>query len=576
MRGILIAAMLLIAITGLGYAEDAPRLQPGEKWVYGFAANLANAKDVESKIALIKRAKAAGYTGIVMADSKLAKFELMDDNYIHNVQKVRKVCADEGFKFIVPVGDIGYSNELLTNDPNLAEGLPVRNAGFVVKEGKLVPDAAEGLELGALEAGHGKWELGAFKADPDVKYQGKPTVLYEAGKGGGQGRIVQKIQVKPYHYYHVTVMAKTEGFTCKDNRIQAYAAKAAGGGFVLDWQPILSDPKVGDTADWRQLHTTFSSLDNTEINLMIGTWGPKEGKLWLADVKVEPGGFVNVLRRDSCPLTLTSADGQTTYQEGKDFAPVKDDKLLHDPNPGYSTIWHDAPVVSVPAGSQLKDGQKVLASYNFMASCGKPNQVTVCLAEPKLYDIFEKQITWVKKNIDPDGYHIGVDEIRVGGFDDACVKSGKTPGQLLAAAVKKCTELVHKIAPGKLVLTWNDMFDPYHNAPESSEKHNGYLTKAAEGKGAWAGSWEGVSPEVIVMDWMKKPESAKFWSDRGNQVILAGYYDKAPEAIVDWMKAVKAEKNVVGIMYTTWNGVSGFKDLEAFIAAAKGYEAENK
>ena len=40
------------------------------------------------------------------------------------------------------------------------------------------------------------------------------------------------------------------------------------------------------------------------------------------------GGFVvNVLRRDGCPLTVTSEDGRTVFAEGKDFEPVRDPKL---------------------------------------------------------------------------------------------------------------------------------------------------------------------------------------------------------------------------------------------------------
>jgi hypothetical protein len=308
---------------------------------------------------------------------------------------------------------------------------------------------------------------------------------------------------------------------------------------------------------------------------MIGRWGPKSGKTWLADVKIEAGGFMNILRRESAPLTITSEDGQTTFTEGKDFSNVQDAKLLNDPKPGYFTHWHDIPEVKIPAGSALKEGQKVLASYNYLQPSGKPKQMTACLAEPKIYEIIEKQINFIKTNIDPDAYMMSYDEIRSGGYDDACVKCGKTQGQLLAESVKKCTEIIEKVAPDKVVLAWNDMFDPHHNAnPDLAKQSFFYSVKGEKNKNPWATSWDGVSTDVGILTWQKKAESTKFFNDRGSQVLLAGYYDHDPKAIVDWLKAVEGNKNMVGVMYTTW--VRDYSKIEEFIDHVKKYESEGK
>lgn len=563
----LIFAILFICASFLSFAEDAKpaRLDAGEKLVFSFA-NFANVKDADEKIALMKRAKAAGYTGLFISDTKMAKFQLQSDSYIKAAQRFRQACADEKIKLFLGVAEFGYSQDMLTSDPNLAEGFPVRKAAFVVKDGKLVPDD-EGVSLqnGNFAESNGKfagWNLGAFKADASVKFQDHPAVLWEAGAQGAP-RVIQRLKVKPNHAYHVSVMAKTDGFTGKDNRIQLVAVDGNPGNIVLSWQP----PNIKETMDWTQLHCTFDSLDNTEVQLMIGTWAPKAGKLWLADVKLEPNGFVNILRRDSLPLTITSEDGQTTFEEGKDFTSVADPKLLNDPNPGYYTIWHQPPTVSAIGTGKLREGQKLLASYHFLASCGKPGQVTVCPAEQKIYDVIDRQVAWVKKNFDPDGYMMSYDEIRQQGFDDSCLHSGKTPGELLADSVRKVTAIIKKHAPGKSILVWNDMFDPFHNAPVKIEKHNPYLVKGTKELGGMANSWDGLSPDVVVVTWMKNPESAKFFSDRGHQVVLAGYYDHDPKLIADWLKSVDASKNVTGVMYTTWK--KEYKDLEAFSEAAK-------
>ena len=211
----------------------------------------------------------------------------------------------------------------------------------------------------------------------------------------------------------------------------------------------------------------------------------------------------------------------------------------------------------------------MLASYHFATPAGKPNNFNMCMAEPKVYDIVEKQIKWMKENGNPDIYLMAHDEIRIGGWDDSCVKSGKTPGQLLADNIRKCAEIIKKTDPGKPIATWNDMFDPYHNAKKDAKDF--YLVK---GVGPWAGSWEGLTSDVAIATWLyNNHDSLKFFSDRGNQQVLAGYYDSDPARIVDWLNTSKQVQNVIGVMYTTWAG--DYSKLEAFIEHVNKWEAEN-
>ena len=120
--------------------------------------------------------------------------------------------------------------------------------------------------------------------------------------------------------------------------------------------------------------------------------------------------------------------------------------------------------MTVPAGSRLKEGDKVVASFCFASESGKPGQMSVSLCEPKVYDIIRDEVKWMKENVQPDMYFMCYDEMRFGGWDDACVATGKTPGQLLAESVAKVIRIIKEEDPGKPIATWNDMFDPYHNA----------------------------------------------------------------------------------------------------------------
>jgi hypothetical protein len=80
------------------------------------------------------------------------------------------------------------------------------------------------------------------------------------------------------------------------------------------------------TQDWEEIDIVFNSLDEKEIGIYVGVWGGTSGTVWVDDFRLEELALVNVLRRPGCPLVVRSADGKTTYTEGKDFEPVRDAK----------------------------------------------------------------------------------------------------------------------------------------------------------------------------------------------------------------------------------------------------------
>ena len=544
-------------------------LQIKYKWVFDMTP-LGNDAVLAKTIELMKRAKKAGYNGIFAQDARMSNIPSLDEAYARNVRKFRQACTDEGMTYIAAVCPMGYASELLAADPNLAEGMPVRGATFVVKDGKLVPGDEVSLENGSLSEWKGNtpvsWTVDkpdtiSFK-DDKVTFQGRPTLRQEHVADQGVIRLIQKIKVEPWHYYHISVMTKTEDCTSKDFRVFALEGDP-NTGRVLTWEP----PDIKKTMDWTKFDACFDSLDNSEVAIYIGSYGPKSGKVWYSDVKIEPAGFVNLLRRDSLPLTVTSADGKTTYVEGKDFAKIADPKLGNDPKPGRFTYWHDQPTVAIPAGSGLKDGQKVLVSYHFTMPAGKSHQTNCCFSEPKVYELLAQQAKWVKENANPDVYMMSTDEIRLMGWDDTCTKRKMTCGQILAENMAKCSEIYQKNDPGKMFMVWSDMFSPFHNA-KTGEGH--YLNKDS-----CYGSWEGLPTGVVMMNWQNnKAETVKFFSDRGNKQVLAGYYDQNPARIKDWLTMALDANGVVGVMYTTW--LHDHTKIEEWIGHVNEFEAAHK
>jgi hypothetical protein len=298
----------------------------------------------------------------------------------------------------------------------------------------------------------------------------------------------------------------------------------------------------------------FNTLGNKQVTLYAGVWGGRSGKAWIDDVKLEELALVNVLRRGGCPLVVTSDDGKTVYEEGKDFAPVVDRKLGKTPWAGEYSFDHAGAELRTLSGGRIKDGDTVRVSWYHPIKTHS-YQVMCSLTEPKVYEILEDQAKRVKKHLAPKTWFFSHDEIRVAGWDALCEKSGKTPGQLLADNARRCVKIVRDLDPKAKIVIWSDMFDPHHNAVDRYYAVNGSLK----------GSWEGLPADVTVVNWNsgKAADSLKFFAGRGHKQILAGFYDQPGDrGFRRWHEAAKGVKGVEGFMYTTWNG--DYRQLEAY------------
>src|ERR1041385_4582841 len=122
---------------------------PLERWIY-CAQNLWVDKNIDELEALFERAAKAGYTHVLLSDSKFAKLGDMDTRYFRNIERLKKLAAELQLEIVPAVFPVGYSNDLLWHDPNLIEALPVQDALFVVQGGvaRLQPDPVVVLKGG--------------------------------------------------------------------------------------------------------------------------------------------------------------------------------------------------------------------------------------------------------------------------------------------------------------------------------------------------------------------------------------------------------------------------------------------
>ncbi|GIX06828.1 MAG: hypothetical protein KatS3mg115_1231 [Candidatus Poribacteria bacterium] len=558
--GGLFLALVPLGMSLLGRVAWTQEEPIPHRWFYA-SHNLLVDENVRELIGIMERAAAVGYNGLLLADFKFNILDRMDDHYFQNVAQVQEAARRLGLEIVPAVFPIGYSEGILAHNPNLAAGVPVRGAEFVVREGVAVLDPAPvDLENGDFEAyrGHRLEGWGFHDAPGEITFIDTATV--KSGRASlrmenirryspehGNARVSQEMELIPFRQYRLSFWIKTEGFDRPD-RVRATLLTEDGRNLT----PV--DLRVRETQDWTLQNVVFNSLNYDRARLYLGVWGGNVGKLWLDGVRIEEIGPLHILRREGCPLTVVGEDG-TVYEEGRDFEPLKDPQLAEI---GY----HEPPVLRLTESSRIAEGERLRVSYYHSLHIYW-GQVPCSLNHPEVFRILEDQARRVQALFSPRAFWMSHDEIRIAGWDELERRSGKTPGQLLAENVRRCVEILRSVNPEARIYVWSDMFDPYHNA---TERTNYYLVN-----GSWAGSWEGLPPEVIVANWyfQRRRENMPFFAQRGHRQLLAGYYDGDPSRIALWIADAR-ELNVPldGVMYTTWR--RNYTDLEAFAQAAWG------
>ncbi|HEX5221184.1 MAG TPA: carbohydrate binding domain-containing protein [Verrucomicrobiae bacterium] len=527
----LLASCLIVSNLSAAYPERFV-------WVFGWG--LGNEADVAEITKVLDSAGKAGLNGAVVSFG-LDTLCKRDAPYFRRLEAVRQVCDRNKLELIPTVFSVGYGGGILSHNPNLAEGLPVVDAPFVVSgnEARFVPEATVQLTNGGFEEFSGNKFRGFGFHDEPGKISFADTNTVHGGRASlrlenfgtdahGHGRVLQAVKVKPQRCYRVSVWVKTEGL----QPTSAFRCIA----LVSDRELAPRQFNLPATTDWRRISFLFNSLNHDKVNLYAGLWEGKAGKVWLDDWTIEEAGPVNVLHRPGTPVTVRRQDGATTYTEGKDYARLA--------SPGF-TVWRGdsaMAVLKLLPGSRIKEGERLSVSW-YHSMLIHDSQVTTCMAEPELYEIFDHEAKLLAERLKPQRVLLGTDEVRMGGTCQAC--GGRDMAQLLGECVSKQAESIRRYAPKAQVYVWSDMFDPNHNAHP-----NYYLVQ-----GDFSGSWKHVSTNLVMAVWGGRPREAslKFFAEQGFPVLIACYYDAGDLSDVkNWMSLSKSMSNVRGFMYTPW------------------------
>jgi hypothetical protein len=499
--------------------------EPGERWVY-WPLNLREARNVDKLSAVMRRAKAAGYTTFLLEDPNFGKLPLQPPGYFETLERIKREAGALRLDLVPALFQVGHSENLLAQDPNLAEGLPVRDTLLVVRGGVARVEADPPVAFGPA------WQ------NLDDVMTPRWTIRDPAGR---IARVAQKVRVRPFRQYHVSVQVRTRDFK------GAPRVVVLGGGRMLNFDLWPVKP----TQDWTGLHATFNSLGNSEVRVHLGCWDGVSGEAAFREPRIEETAFVNLLRREGAPLAVRTDDGRA-LEEGRDFEPLRDPGLGTAEKIGGFTEWHEPPLLR----TRLPDGTRLRASWYHPLTFPDAGQMMICPSEPKTAEILRDQARRLHAIFDAKAYFMSHDEMRVCNWDVSCERRGLTSGRIYAELARECRRILRETAPGRAVYVWSDMYDPFHNA------HKDYYLA----RGGMEGTWEGLDRDVVIADWYfdRRDESLRWFADRGHRVLIAGYYDQKPERAREWIAAGKRSGNVIGIMYTSW--YDRYEDLETFAA----------
>jgi len=563
---VLIDIVIPIAICACVLASLPGRPQPlTDRWIF-VMRDLTQPESFERTISLVPEAAACGCTAMVLSDRAFQRLGELSSSERASYRALQAELTSRGMDLIPTVMLMGYGRSILRHDPNLAEGLPVRDALFQAQDGGAVhfPDPPPALVDGSFEISDGnrltRWEgqgdAGrSIFVDGEVCHSGGRSLRMQdfppAAEDEPQSRVWQTVTVGPFRQYHLSVWAGTEGLEAPNGTVSVCVRPVANPKQQLN----LSSFALAPTQDRKQYHIVFNSLDNDELCVYVGTWGARRGRVWWDDVELEEIALLNVLRRPGCHLTVRGED-DVLYEEGRDFQSVRDPSL------DANEIYHAPPGFQLPQGTRIRAGESSRVSYYHLVVMWRAQTVN-CLSEPVIYELMEEEIRRVDDLLHPRAFFMQHDEIRVANWDEVCRGRGLTPGELLAENVHRCIQIIRGPRPDADLWVWSDMFDPHHNAGPGFPERDGPFFLV---DGSLERSWEGLSSEVGIVNWnSERPaDSAAWFSQRGHRQILAGYYDADEDggAMGDWLHAALDLPGVAGAMFTTW--MDNYSNLECW------------
>lgn len=466
--------------------------------------------------------------------------------FMRGLAKVESACRRHRVELIPAVFSLGFGDMFLHHNRHLAEGLPVRDAPFLVGDdgtASLIPDPSVMIRNGNFEQRSGNTfsEFGyqdapglVTFADTQVYRSGHCSLRLENFKTDkwGHARISQKVLLRPYRSYRISIWVKTEGL--KPQGVCRLVAVAPDENEDRDL--LVRDFDIPETTDWQKISTVFNSQEHQSLILVAGIWEGKEGKVWLDDWSIQEIGPQHVLRRTGTPISVASEDGETVYEEGRDFHRLEDPDM---------NLWQNdtpAPPLTITPRSRIRPGDRIrLGWYHPVILFRK--QIGICLGEPQIYQIAEQEAKALFKHLKPKRIFLDISQIRIAGTCANC--ANKDMSEMVGQAAARMAGIIRSLDPKIPIYIWADMFDPHHEADHDPHFFRGKLTDV----------WKYLPRDLIMVHWGPEPreKSLGFLMEKGFPVLGACHLDPDnPAQMEDWIRIGRIYGNLRGFMYASW------------------------
>lgn len=468
---------------------------------------------------------------------------LDNDRETDRLLEIKKICEARNIQIIPMVFSVGYGGDVLAYNSNLAEGFHVEHdlykvqgdKAFFIKDPKF-PLANSSFEIFSqnkaigyhLQDGPGRISF----IDSAIKNTGNNSIHFKNFKFSPHrhGRLMQEIFVKPNKSYRVTCWVKS--LDIKPDG--CFSIKVYGSD---NRQLISINYKLSGNKEWERLTLGFNSINYRRIRIYTGVWGARSGEFWLDDLFVEGVSLINVLRRSGTPITVKNVKTGEIYEEEKDYGTIMNQGT------DYRFAFDGTPITILP-NSRIKNGDMLDVNY-YHSLVSKNTQITLCMSESEVYDIWLKQLQNINRILSPVSYFLSMDEIRAGGSCYACKKKELTMSQILGDCVTKQYEMIKELQPNANVFIWSDMFNPQQNAHARFYYVDGNFDR----------SWEYIPKNITIVCWgyNTRDASLKHFSEQGFQTMVAAYNDQGIDNINQWLISLRKTPNSLGAMYTTWS-----------------------
>jgi len=363
--------LLLICFGSLCQGKVLPH-----RWVY-VSRSLNRDGDIVDIKSIAKTAAESGLNGMVLA-AGLDRLDRQSQAYFTRLQQVRRICKDNNVEIIPIIFSVGYGGSVLGHDKNLAAGMPVEDALYIVENGtaRFVEDSPATIANSGFEEYQGNRLMGyrfhdrpgeVSFVDEKVYRSGKASLRFEnfGGYEHGHARVMQEVEVQPQRCYRLTCMVQKESL--EPEGAFRVTVLTPDGRSLAPW-----DPKVPPTTDWRKIEMGFNSLNYDKVRIYLGAWGGVSGRFWVDDLNIEEVGLLNVLRRPGTPIRVRGERTGITYKENRDYAVIADPKLNFRFDHGSGVIE------TLPAG-RIRNGERLRVSY-YHGMAINSGQVSVCMS----------------------------------------------------------------------------------------------------------------------------------------------------------------------------------------------------